>query len=172
MDGRKKIIVIGCPGSGKSVFSRALHEITGIPLFHLDRMYWNPDRTKADQAVFQKRLSDTIQKNEWILDGNYNASIEIRLQACDTVFFLDYPLHICLHGVRERRGKARSDMPWTEQEGEEDAAFIAFIKNYHSQSRPKVMDLLDTYSHKNIHIFKNRTQAEAFLTHTIPLFRR
>ncbi len=159
----KKIIVIGCPGSGKSTFSRTLHKRTGIPLFHLDMMYWNSDRTTVDKSVFLERLSNTIQKNEWIIDGNYGSTMELRLQACDTVIFLDYPLEVCLNGIRERRGKERTDMPWIENEDEEDAEFIEFIKNYNVQSRPQVMELLDQYSYKDIYIFKNRNEAHEFL---------
>lgn len=157
----KRIMVIGCPGSGKSTFSKALHKVTGIPLFHLDMMYWNADKTTVDKSVFRERLLGTIQKNEWIIDGNYGSTIELRLQACDTLFFLDYPLEICLDGVRERRGKARTDMPWIEDK--EDAEFIEFIKNYNSKSRPQVMELLDKYSYKDIYIFKSRNEADVFL---------
>ena len=159
----KKIMVIGCPGSGKSTFSRSMHKLTGIPLFHLDMMYWNEDKTTVDKSVFYERLTNTIQKDEWIIDGNYGATIELRLQACDTVIFLDYPLDVCLDGVRARRGKARTDMPWIENEGEEDEEFIEFIKNYNSQSRPKVMKLLDRYSDKDIYVFKTREEADEFL---------
>lgn len=157
----KKIMVIGCPGSGKSTFSKALHRKTGIPLFHLDMMYWNSDRTTVDKSVFLQRLSNTIQKDEWIIDGNYSATIELRLEACDTVIFLDYPLEVCLNGIAERRGKPRTDMPWVEKEV--DAEFIEFIKNYNSHNRPKVMKLLNQYSHKNIYIFKTREDADHFL---------
>ncbi len=156
-------MVIGCPGGGKSTFSRALHKITGIPLFHLDMMYWNADRTTVDRSVFRERLSNAIQKNEWIIDGNYGSTIELRLQACDTVIFLDYPLEVCLDGIKERRGKARTDMPWIESENEEDAEFIEFIKNYNEQNRPEVMGLLDKYSYKDIYIFKNRNETDEFL---------
>ena len=159
----KKVIVIGCPGSGKSTFSRALHNITGIPLFHLDMLNWNADRTTVDKKIFRERLLSTIQKNEWIIDGNYGSTMELRLQACDTVIFLDYPLDICLNGIKERRGKARSDIPWVENEDEEDAEFIEFIKNYDSESRPTVMALLDKYSRKDIHIFKSRNEADEYL---------
>ena len=158
----KKIMVIGCPGSDKSTFSRTLHKLTGIPLFHLDMMYWNSDRTTVDKAVFREQQSNTLQKDEWIIDGNYGSTMELRLQACDTVIFLDYSLNVCLDGIKERRGKARTDMPWIENE--EDAEFIEFIKNYNSQSRPKVMELLDKYSQKHIYIFKNRNEANDFLT--------
>ena len=157
----KKIIVIGCPGSGKSTVSRALHNKTGIPLYHLDMMYWNADKTTVEKSVFLERLSAVLEKDEWIIDGNYGSTMELRMVACDTVIFLDYPLEICLDGIKERRGKPRSDMPWIETE--EDAEFIEFIKNYEEQQKPKVLELLKKHSDKNIIIFKSREQADAFL---------
>ena len=159
----KKIMVIGCPGSGKSTFSGVLHGLTGLPLFHLDMMYWNADRTTVDKNVFMERLSNTIQMDEWIIDGNYASTIELRLKACDTVIFLDYPLEVCLDGIRERRGKPRTDMPWIENTDEEDLEFIEFIKNFNHQSRPGIMELLDKYKYKKIYVFKNRYEADEFL---------
>lgn len=158
----KKIIVIGCPGSGKSTFSKALHKITGIALFHLDMLYWNADQTTVERSVFLERLSQVLQKSEWIIDGNYASTMEQRLQACDTVIFLDYPPEVCLNGVRERRGKPRSDLPWVET-GAEDGAFIQYIKNYNIQNRPHVVELLGKYPHKNIYIFTSREEAAEFL---------
>ena len=157
----KKVIVIGCPGSGKSTLARDLHDVTGIPLFHLDMMYWNSDRTIVDKALFRERLFKTMEKETWIIDGNYGSTMELRLQACDTVIFLDYPSEVCLAGVAARRGKARTDMPWVEQEV--DPEFMEYIKNYNSQSRPTVMALLEKYPQKEIHIFKDRVEADAFL---------
>ena len=157
----KKIIVIGCPGSGKSTVSRALHNKTGIPLYHLDMMYWNADKTMVEKSVFIERLSTVLEKDEWIIDGNYGSTMELRMAACDTVIFLDYPLDVCLDGIRERRGKSRSDMPW--REPEEDAEFIEFIKNYNEQQKPKVLELLEKYGDKNIIILESREQADAFL---------
>ena len=157
----KKVIVIGCPGSGKSTVSRALHNKTSIPLYHLDMMYWNADKTTVEKSVFLERLSAVLQKNEWIIDGNYGSTMELRMAACDTVIFLDYPLDICLDGIKERRGKPRSDMPWIETE--EDAEFIEFIKNYNEQQKPKVLELLEKYNDKNIVIFKSREQADEFV---------
>ena len=157
----KKIIVIGCPGSGKSTVSRALHNKTGIPLYHLDMMYWNADKTTVEKSVFLERLSAVLKKDAWIIDGNYGSIMELRMAACDTVIFLDYPLDVCLDGIRERRGKPRNDMPWIETE--EDAEFIEFIKNYNEQQKPIVIELLGKYSDKNIVIFKSREQADAFL---------
>ena len=157
----KKIIVIGCPGSGKSCFSRALHDATGIPLYHLDMMFWNADKTTVEKSVFLERLLNVINTEEWIIDGNYSSTMEIRIAACDTVFFLDIPTNICLDGVRERRGKERTDMPWIETC--EDSEFTEYIKGFGAHSKPKIIELLDKYREKSITVFKSREEADAYL---------
>lgn len=157
----KKVIVIGCPGSGKSTFSKVLHKNTGIPLYHLDMMFWNKDKTTVEKHIFLERLSEILKRKKWIIDGNYASTMEMRIKECDTVIFLDYPLDVCLDGIRNRRGKERSDMPWIETE--EDSEFVEFIKNYNEQNRPQVIELLNRYIDKNILVFKSRDEAEEFL---------
>ena len=125
-------------------------------------LFWNEDKTTVEKSVFLDRLLKIIENSEWIIDGNYGSTMELRMQKCDTVIFLDYPLDVCLNGIKDRKGKPRSDMPWIESD-EDDAEFVEFIKNYNSQSRTKVIELLKRYSHKDIYIFSNRNQAEEFL---------
>ena len=156
----KRIIVIGCPGSGKSRFSKELHDKTGIPLHHLDMMYWNADKTTVDMNIFLKRLTDVIEGDSWIIDGNYASTLEMRMEACDTVVFLDYPTDICLEGIVARRGKTRSDMPWIETE--EDLEFTEYVKGFNKQGRPQIIELLKKYNEKKILIFRSREQADAF----------
>lgn len=158
-----KIIVIGCPGSGKSTFSKKLHSILKLPLYHLDMLNWNTNKTTVDKSVFIERLQEITKKNSWIIDGNYASTIELRLIECDTVFFLDYEVEVCLNGVRKRKGKPRSDIPWIESKDEEDLELIEFIKNYNTLCKPKVMILLNKYCDKNIVIFKNRKQANNYI---------
>ena len=112
----RKILVIGCPGSGKSTLSRVLHQATGIALFPLDRMYWNADKTVVERSVFLDRLREVLSKDAWIIDGNYLRTLPMRLLACDTVFYFDLPAEECIRGALARIGKKREDMPWIEEE--------------------------------------------------------
>ena len=157
----KRVIVIGCPGSGKSTFARALHEKTGLPLYHLDMLFWNADKTAVEKSVFKARLCDVIKEDAWIIDGNYASTMPFRMQACDTVFFLDYPTDVCLAGIEARRGKARFDMPWIETE--EDAEFTEFVKTFQTVQRPEILTLFDEYRDKSIVVFKSREEADDYL---------
>ena len=157
----KKVLVIGCPGSGKSTLARRLHKITGIPLFYLDMMYWNADRTTVNKEVFLERLADVLGECTWIIDGNYSSTMEMRIKECDTIIFLDYPTDVCIEGIRQRRGKTREDMPWVEME--EDSEFVDYVKKFNEQTRPSVIELIEKYSYKNIMVFANRGDADDFL---------
>ena len=159
----KKVMVIGCPGSGKSTFSIKLHQVTCLPLHHLDMMYWNPDKTVVSKVTFRERLQAVLEQDAWIIDGNYGSTMGLRMQQCDTVIFLDYPLEVCLAGIRERKGKSRPDMPWIEPENEEDEEFLAFVKAYPEEGRRQVLELLKAYPEKNIVTFRTREETDAFL---------
>jgi adenylate kinase family enzyme len=161
-----KVIVIGCPGSGKSTFSRALHEKTGLPLIHLDLLYWNEDGSTVEKSVFSERLSRAMKKDRWILDGNYASTMEARLKEADTVFFLDYPTDVCLAGIRARRGTRRPDMPFIKEQ--DDPAFLEFVRSFAQQSRPEILALLARYGHKKVVVFQSRAEQDAFLERVLP----
>ena len=157
----QKAIVIGYPGSGKSTFSRALQTRTGLPLIYLDMLYWNADKTTISRDEFDRRLDAVLNTDRWIIDGNYNRTMEKRIRQCDAVFFLDYPLSVCLDGIRARMHQPRPDMPWIETE--EDPEFIDFVKAFATESRPNILTLLEQYSEKSITVFSSRKDADEYL---------
>lgn len=157
-----KVIVIGCPGSGKSFFSKELHNKTNLPIYHLDNLYWNEDKTTVSRTLFNERLNKILNEDFWIIDGNYSRTMERRIAYCDTVIFLDFETELCLDSVKERMGKKRSDIPWVETE--EDAELTQYIKSFDVEQKPKIFELLNKYNNKNIFVFKSREQANIFLS--------
>lgn len=159
----KRVIIIGCPGSGKSTFARKLQSVTGLPLHHLDLIYWKSDRTIVPREEFLEKLHQIMAQKQWIIDGNYASTMEMRMQVCDTVIFLDYPPELCLAGAQERKGKARPDLPWVESNDLDDSEFMEYIRKFHELNRPTILSLLEKYSDKEIIIFHSREDAEIFL---------
>lgn len=158
----KKVIIIGCPGAGKSTFARKLKDRTGLPLFYLDMIWHKADGTNISRDEFDEKLKGIMEKEQWILDGNYIRTLEMRLKECDTVFLLDYPLELCLEGAASRIGKERPDMPWVEAEFDQE--FRQFIVDFPKDSLPKIYELLKKYEkEKELHIFRKREDAEEYL---------
>ena len=158
----KKVIVIGSPGAGKSTFARKLRDCTGLPLYYLDMIWHRPDRTNISREEFEQRIRERIAGDRWILDGNYLRTMEMRLAACDTVFFLDYSLEVCLRGAETRIGKPREDLPWAETEFDEE--FRQWILDFPRDQKPRIGELLKKYRDgRDIYIFRDREEAEQYL---------
>ncbi len=158
----KRVLVIGCPGSGKSCFARRLHEAVNLPLIHLDNLYWKEDRTNVPKEQFISSLKHRLDMDEWIIDGNYMSTMELRLKRCDTVFFFDLPTQQCIDGISNRVGKSRSDIPWIE--AELDSEFLEFVKSFNETTRPSVIELLERSVGVNIIRFDSRSQADDYIT--------
>ncbi len=158
----KKIIVIGCPGSGKTTFAEKLKDKIGLPLFHLDAIWHKPDKTHISRDAFDARLSEILALDSWIIDGNYSRTIERRIAACDTIVLFDLPTDVCLEGAISRLGKKRCDLPWCETEL--DPKLKKEIESFRDTKLPEIYEFLNQYQNgKTIVIFKNRAEADAFL---------
>ena len=158
----KKIIVIGCPGSGKTTFAEKLKDKIGLPLFYLDAIWHKPDRTHISREEYDARLAEILALDAWIIDGNYSRTIESRMVACDTVFLFDLPTEVCLDGAISRLGKERYDMPWCDTEL--DPGLKEEIEAFPSKNLPTIYALIDKYKDgRSVVIFKSREQADAFL---------
>lgn len=158
----KRILVIGSPGAGKSTFSRKLHNKFDLPLFYLDNLFWKADKTTIPPKMLNKQIKSILKQPQWIIDGNYSQYLlDERLDACNTVFFLDYDVETCLQGVRDRIGKKRPDLPWIEQE--EDPEFMEYIRQFPLTKRPQIIETLSKHPQINQYQFKNRKYASDFL---------
>lgn len=160
-----KVLVIGCPGSGKTTLSKALAEKTELPLIHLDRIQWTGNWECIRGEAFDRILEDELKKPHWIIDGNYNRTIPMRLEYCDTVIFLDYPLYVSFFGALKRvitnYGRVRDDMGGNCRE-RFDPSFFWFILTFNIKNRRKYHQLLSRCEGKRIIILKSRKEAGRF----------
>lgn len=127
----------------------------------MDMIFHKPDKTTYSEEEFDEKLRLILEQDEWIIDGNYARTLPIRLKQCDTVFWLDYPLEVCLKGIEERRGKPRVDMPWIEMEPDEE--FIEFVKTFGTNINPEIKRLLEQVKEKEVHIFKSRAETDEYI---------
>ena len=157
-----RIVVLGCPGSGKSTFARRLGARTGLPVVHLDNIWWRADGTHVSREEFDRALGELLRGEKWIMDGDYSRTYEVRVRAADTVIFLDYPEEVCMAGIVARVGQNRPDMPWTESTL--DPELVAMVKNFATDNRPVLLSLFRKYPEKQVIIFTSRDEADRWLS--------
>lgn len=158
----QKIIIIGSPGAGKSSFARQLRDILNIPLYYLDMIWHKPDQTTLSREEFDIQLENIMKTESWIIDGNYQRTLETRLKKCDSIFLLDIPLESCLLGAKSRIGRKREDLPWIETQLDEE--FMQWIMDFPEKQKPHMMQLLEKYKNdKEIIIFQSRQEIDNYI---------
>ncbi|MCM1115825.1 MAG: adenylate kinase [Clostridium sp.] len=157
-----KVIVIGCSGSGKTTFSTKLTEIIHIPLYYLDRIYWNADCSHITRQAFIEKQKEILTKDKWIVDGNFRSTLEMRIKAAEMIFLFDIPVEDCISGAvnRVKNKEKRPDLPC---ELPADDELVTLIKCFNTDVRPMIFDYLNTYSDKKVVIFTSREQADDYL---------
>lgn len=163
----ERVMIIGCGGAGKSTLARKLGEKTGIPVVHLDQIWWGPGNWQhMEREAFDAVLMEEMEKPKWIMDGNYNRTVELRLDQCDTVIYLDMNRFVCLKNwvgrVIKNWGRTRPDMAQGCNEWF-DPEMAGWIWNFNRKNRQRYYQLLSNLEGKSVHILKNRREVDAFL---------
>jgi len=157
----KKIAIIGSGGSGKSTFSILLGKELNLPVHHLDKLYWQPNWVRTANEEWENILNNLCKNEQWIIDGNYKSTLDIRLKACDTVIFLDVNRFVCIYRAIKRTliSSHRPDMAKGCKE-RFNMEFIKFLWCYPATIRPVILKRLNAIKEdKNVIIAKSAKQA-------------
>jgi len=163
---KKRIMIIGCCRSGKSTLARQLGDLLDIPVVHLDKIWWKPGWQHISREEFSDILQHELQKPCFIMDGNFNHTLQARIARCDTIIYLDFSRISCLLGVFKRilttYGTVRPDMGDGCPE-RLDFDFIKWVWNFNKNNRQINYDLLCNAQHAKVYILKNRREVRSFL---------
>ncbi len=163
----KRIIVVGCGGAGKSTFSKRLSSILNLELIHLDQYYWKPNWVETSKEEWTNIVENLCKKDQWIMDGNFGGTMDLRIQRADTLIFMDYSTLSCLWRITKRTfnyyKRSRPDMtPGCNERI--DLQFYWYVATHNRKKRKKLLDKLNRYqSEKSIHILRNDREVNAFI---------
>jgi len=168
----KRVLIIGSSGSGKSTLARQLGSRLELPVIHLDRHYWHPGWVGTPNAEWQRTVSQLVQRDTWIMDGNYRSTLKMRLEAADSVVFLDLPPWICaIRALKRRiqyRNRPRPDIADGCNEPLFDPQLFQFIRHvlsYPDRAKPFVMkQLTEIADEKHVVLLQSPKDVNNFLS--------
>lgn len=148
-----RVLILGPPGSGKSTLARRLGERHGLPVFHLDRVFWRPGWVQSDPEAFYAEVARIASLPAWIIDGNYTDTIAPRLGFADTVIYLDVPAWLCMARILRRNagryGRERTDGPAGCPE-RLSLAFLRFAWRWNRTRRARSLALVEGFAGRRI----------------------
>ena len=168
----RRVVVTGIAGAGKSTFSRSLSAKTGLPVIHLDLWFWQPGWVEPSEADWREKQRDLITSDEWILDGNYHATLDLRLERADTAVFLDTSGWVCVWRALVRGVRKRPDGFQLPQGCDEPALrrlrdewLLAWrIWRVHRSERDRELEILSRHTnHVALYLLRSKGATRGFL---------
>lgn len=161
----KRILIIGCPGSGKSTLSRVLSKKLDLPILHLDRIFHIDNTHQISRDELRVKIQEFVEGHDYfIIDGNYTATLSFRMQYADTIIFLDFPTETCLTNIIERTkpGVIRDDMAPGFDNTIVDPEFVEFVSSFRENRLPRIYNMIKEFNGKVI-IIKTYDEMNSFL---------
>lgn len=162
----RKVLIIGPGGAGKSTLAVRLGAATGLPVVHLDACYWRPGWDPTPTHEWRELVASLVRDPEWIMDGNYGGTLDLRIPAADTIIFFDWPRVRCIWGAVKRRMRPHARSPSRAAGCPERLSldFLWWIWTYPERRRPEILRRLkEVSSVKTVIVLRNRGEVEAFV---------
>jgi adenylate kinase family enzyme len=144
----RRVLVVGCAGAGKTTFARRLGDKLKLPVIHLDFHFWRPGWQSPDPVVWREQVTALAAMPEWVMDGIYANTLDIRMPRADTLFWLDHPRAICMRRVLVRTiagyGRTRPDLPKNCPE-RFDLEFLRYVWDFRRKQRPRIAAAIEQF---------------------------
>lgn len=164
----KRILVIGSGGAGKSTVATKLGQLLDIEVLHLDKFFWRRGWVETPRDEWLQTVTELVDRDSWIIDGNYSGTLDVRMQRCDTIVFLDLPRLLCVWRIVKRKLRyRRGGRPDIAEGCDEklDPEFVSWVWNYPRRSRPRVVKLIREHSDgKRVVWLRSKADVRRFLS--------
>lgn len=162
----KRILILGCAGCGKSTLAKKLGKMYDLEVLHLDTIYWKAGWIEEDPKVFKKLQEEFLPKPSWVIDGNYRETLDLRLNYCDTVIYLDYRRSVAIRGIFKRyfqyKNKERDSIANGCPE-KIDRSFFMWVWHFNKKAKPLIMEKINKCENVDVYVFKNRRSLNKFI---------
>jgi len=160
-----RVAIVGCGGSGKSYVARELSRLLDLPITHMDAVYFDDQWNPLPMERFEAVQREFVAAPRWVIDGNYNSTVQVRLQAADSVVFMDLPTRVCLWGILSRQlrhGRGHNDQTGVYNRITGDV--LRYVLGYRRKMRPRVLAKIDQHaSGARVIMLTSRRQTRHFL---------
>jgi len=158
----RRVLVIGSPGAGKSTLATRFAAKLGVPVHYLDRQHWGPGWIYRDGAMAREAVRALSETPEWVMDGNFAESFDLRMPRADTLVWLDYPRATCIRRILARAikdyGKQKADMPEGCPEGF-DIGVLRFAWDFPTVSRRQIAPAIERFG-QHLQVFQLRNDRD------------
>jgi adenylate kinase family enzyme len=161
----ERVAIVGCGGSGKSYVARQLGRLLDLPVVHMDTVYFDDQWNPLPMERFEAAQRELVAAPRWVIDGNYNSTVQVRLEAADTVVFMDLPTRVCLWGILSRQlrhGRGQNNQDGVYNRITPDV--LRYVLSYRRKMRPRILAKIDQYaSDTQVIVLTSRRQTRRFL---------
>lgn len=161
----KRVAIVGCGGSGKSHLARELGRILHAPVTHLDAVYYDDEWNPQPPEKFEAMQRDLVSAERWVIDGNYNSTLQVRLEACDTVILMDVSTWAALWGIffrqlRHGHGQDKASGIYNRIHW----GVLRYVATYRRKMRPRVLAKIEQYGgHAQVVLLTSRRRTRRWL---------
>jgi len=152
----QRVLVIGSPGSGKTTLSTRLAAKLEVPVHYLDLHHWAPGWRYREASDARQRVRLLTETPQWVMDGNFAETFDLRMPRADTLIWLDYPRVTCLRRILARAikdyGTQKPDLPEGCPE-KFDAGLLRFTWRFPKESRPQIVTALERFG-AHLHVVR------------------
>lgn len=145
----QRVVVIGSSGAGKSTFARRLGAATGLPVTHIDQLFWQRGWVQTPKSLYLERLAAVVAGERWIIEGVNASTLDLRLPRTDLLIWLERSRFACLWRVARRvlasRGRVRPDMAPGCPEQLPDLEFLTYIWTFDTRIAPRIEAAIDRH---------------------------